>query len=420
MNDRRCHNHVAIMRLWCNGGCSSHAWRKNRTVSSAAAVADCRSCTVPLFGSAGGGTRLRRMTITTTTDRRRHRHQQEQELRPPTVVYSSNHLLVIDKPPGWKSVPDGNHHHRGRGEIDCNANDDNDDNKKKCLLTYLKGQRLGGGSDGTFLRPLHRLDQPCSGLLLLGKTTKASQRIQSRWNDEVHKQYICVFDREIVGTNLSMLREYSSSDSNNGWMSLQGYSPRKRRRIRTRNTRVGANMRRRGRNGGGGWSVSILPELDAHADPTDFRHCAIRWKQLIGESDDDEIGHRNGHDTNYIRFITLLVETNQGSRHLIRALFAMAGCPIAGDLRYGGVGGSSSNRRKEIEQIQPLKDLSVALHARRLRLPDDLFRYKDNNNNNCRQQQQTHGIQNDFVAPIPATWETYFGIAERDVSKLLK
>ena len=89
------------------------------------------------------------------------------QLERPEVIYSNNHLLVVNKPAGWKSQP-GN----GGGSSSSSAID------PKCLLTYLKSQSLGGGSNKDFLIPTHRLDQPCTGVLIFAKNGKAASRVQ--------------------------------------------------------------------------------------------------------------------------------------------------------------------------------------------------------------------------------------------------
>jgi hypothetical protein len=45
--------------------------------------------------------------------------------------------------------------------------------------------QLGGGSRKDFLKPLHRINQPCSGVLLLGKTSKAASRITTLWKKKL-------------------------------------------------------------------------------------------------------------------------------------------------------------------------------------------------------------------------------------------
>ncbi|KAL7447551.1 hypothetical protein ACHAWC_000006, partial [Mediolabrus comicus] len=95
------------------------------------------------------------------------------KLEKPEVIFSNNHVLVVNKPAGWKSQPgDGG----GGGNNQNNSAID-----PKCLLTYLQSQELGGGSLNNFLIPTHRLDQPCTGVLIFAKNGKAASRVQVAW-----------------------------------------------------------------------------------------------------------------------------------------------------------------------------------------------------------------------------------------------
>jgi 23S rRNA-/tRNA-specific pseudouridylate synthase len=121
----------------------------------------------------------------------RHRQPpQQQPLPPPTILYQNNHLLVVHKPPGWHAIPNSSPigtttttPSTGMTEEEVEKEDRCSGvvhDTSKCLLTYLSQQRkLGGGSNKEYLKPLHRIDQPCTGLLLYGKTTKAASRIQT-------------------------------------------------------------------------------------------------------------------------------------------------------------------------------------------------------------------------------------------------
>eukprot|EP00536_Pseudo-nitzschia_multiseries_P006627 jgi/Psemu1/15758/gm1.15758_g len=124
----------------------------------------------------------------------------------PTVVYSDNHLLAINKPAGWHSVPNipkkkGRKGVRGDNNNNYNNNNDDDDGaaantnsiSRKCLLTHLQGRRLGGGSNRDFLLPLHRIDQPCTGVLLFGKTSKAASRITTVWKGKAASRITTVW-----------------------------------------------------------------------------------------------------------------------------------------------------------------------------------------------------------------------------------
>lgn len=254
-------------------------------------------------------------------------------LAPVSVIFESNHLLVVNKPPGWHSVPN----------LDTSV-------INKCLLSELRAKQLGGGSDRRFLLPLHRLDQPCSGVLMLGKTKRIASRIQSNWN-MVNKNYICVVQD---AANLSTLKARSDANAD-GWWILSGY-------LSTGKSKLTPHSQRQG-----GWSVEATT-VAARGPLEDRRLCSIQWRVLV----QDRI---------------LLIQTNQGARHMIRALLSMAQCSIAGDLRYGAG--------------RPLPDRSVALHAWRVTIDGRIP---------LGQQ-----AEREFTASIPSSWEKYFSITKHEI-----
>ncbi len=67
-----------------------------------------------------------------------------QKLLEPTIIFTNNHLVLVNKPPGYHSQPNES------PSLGNNA---------KCLLTKLKSMQMGGGSEKNFLLPMHRLDQ---------------------------------------------------------------------------------------------------------------------------------------------------------------------------------------------------------------------------------------------------------------------
>lgn len=221
----------------------------------------------------------------------------------PSVLYSNNHLLAVNKPAGWHSIP-----------LDNNRSN-------KCLLTWLKRKSLGGGSRHDFLIPLHRLDQPCTGILLLAKTSKAASRITTVWKHrQVKKEYTCVLSSK---SNLEALKRRCTQDED--WYELKG-------------------LMRRPRN-----QRSVTMASAEHRDDfsleysTKARLCTIQWriKKSLGSHP------------------VIVVRTEEGARHMVRALLGqVGGAPICGDIRYGA--------------SSPLPDRSVALHASRVTLPDSL------------------------------------------------
>ena len=196
-----------------------------------------------------------------------------------------------------------------------------------------------------FLRPLHRLDQPCTGVILLAKTSKAASRITAVWKQgQVKKEYACVL---CSASALQNLKRASCRHDENGWYQLQG------------------NFNRSRKPG----SVTVMPvmmdERKEHYDS--MRLCTIQWKFL----------HSSEKRTNPL----IIVKTFEGARHMVRALLAnVGGAPIAGDVRYGA--------------WHPLADRSVALHALRVTLPATLVLPLD---------------RHEFVAPLPTNWDSWFG-----------
>lgn len=83
-------------------------------------------------------------------------------MSPPCPVYfEDSHLLVVSKPGGWLTQPNGS------------AEESLEDR----LKAWLKVRDQKGG--GVFLHALHRLDRPASGLVLFAKSAKALRRLNA-------------------------------------------------------------------------------------------------------------------------------------------------------------------------------------------------------------------------------------------------
>ena len=184
-------------------------------------------------------------------------------LLPPTVLLTTNHLLVVNKSPGWLTVP----------------TDDGWD--PKCLVGHLQKLKLGGGSNKEWLNPLHRIDQPCSGLVVLGKTKRACQRIQPLWRaGKVKKTYLVVL-----------------SEQHNPFPNW---------------TKIGAHM------------IVVKKGAKKHLKQT------VQFTdQIYPNTKYCELTYRSLSPT------VIQVTTNQGARHMVRGLLGYYGYRIAGDLRYG-------------------------------------------------------------------------------------
>lgn len=300
----------------------------------------------------------------------------ETKLRPPLILFQNNHVLAVHKPPGWHSIP----HTDGDIVVDTS----------KCLLTYLCEQKLGGGSQKDYLKPLHRIDQPCSGLLLFGKTTKAASRIQTLFNKMSASNEDGAADRVLQKTYYVMVHcsaatEPGSNDPS-AWQTLHGgIVPRTHTDIRRRQTNAPQK----------GWSVPMIPlkgeqvvskTVAGKSNCNILRRYSLRYRPVLTYYPPKT--HRS-------KCMQLLqVQTAQGTRHLIRALLSCHGQTVVGDVRYGK------------DWQPPLPDQSVALHARSLQFPSSfqLVRGKGDDATATTHELLPHILK----APIPASWETYF------------
>jgi 23S rRNA-/tRNA-specific pseudouridylate synthase len=333
-------------------------------------------------------------------------------LEAPTVIYSDNHLLVVSKPAGWHSVPNSsNNTSSGNNKPKKEAISAHDghqlisaapaavatakNNNNKCLLTHLKHMKYGGGSRHDFLLPLHRLDQPCTGVLMFGKTSKAARRIQQQWSS-VKKTYLCVLLQERTpqadDSSSCLDRLYRASvpilNDEQGYFELSGSFIPEYHQHQSSSSSSSSNRRRQLKK-----TVEIQPYQENVGRP-----CRLEWKRLHLNSNSSNENDKHD-DLNNIAL--LQVRTSQGRRHMIRALLSQLGhCPIAGDLRYGG-------GRQQGETTTALPDESVALHAHTLQLPTSLELGS----------QLPPGMR--FTSPIPRLWKTLFSITDSDVSGAL-
>jgi 23S rRNA-/tRNA-specific pseudouridylate synthase len=290
----------------------------------------------------------------------------------------------VNKPAGWKSQPgDG-----GGGGTSKN----NNANDPKCLLTYLQSQELGGGSLNNFLIPTHRLDQPCTGVLIFAKNGKAASRVQVAWaKRKVKKVYWVVVEGGPNG--IDFLISQSKLLNSRGKKSVYQLSGM----LKSSGGGGGKGGGPRGNRGGGSVIVKALPTSQSSADGdrtngSGFRICHIEWEHLMTKQS------TNG-STRYL----LSVTTDTGAKHQVRALLALAGgTPIAGDLRYG----DNLTNRGGGRVDAPLPDGSVALHARSVYLPTvslgGMEFLKDE----------------PFVANLPSRWKEFFGISEQNIKGL--
>ena len=93
----------------------------------------------------------------------------------PYSAYEDNHLLIIHKPAGWLVQGD----HTGDATL-------TDWGK-----AYIKEHYNKPGD--VFLHPVHRIDRPVSGLVIMARTTKALERMTKLFrDDQIQKTYLAI------------------------------------------------------------------------------------------------------------------------------------------------------------------------------------------------------------------------------------
>lgn len=169
----------------------------------------------------------------------------------PDILFEDTLLLAINKPPGMPAQPDktGDESALQWGEAHCRQP----------------------------LHPVHRLDRPASGVLLLAKTPAAMTYLQQQFQQQtVEKDYLAVVGAlppEPEGTLVHYLHKNTAQN------------------------RAAASAR----------------------EGKDTERAELHYR-LLGSSE---------------RYHLLLIRLVTGRHHQIRAQLAAIGCPIKGDVKYG-------------------------------------------------------------------------------------
>lgn len=119
------------------------------------------------------------------------------------IVFEDNQLIIVDKPIGVLTQSD----------ITC------DDDLLSAVKLHIKHEGMKPGD--AYVGLVHRLDRPCSGLVVLAKTSKAAARLSEAFRERrVVKKYMCVVEGALVGKGeCSDLMQKSRSHANKSTVS---------------------------------------------------------------------------------------------------------------------------------------------------------------------------------------------------------
>jgi len=183
----------------------------------------------------------------------------QQSNNSPVVLYEDRQVLVISKPAGMLSQKDRT----------------GDPSAVEWAREYLAPRQ---GSANPFVAPVHRLDRPVSGALVLARTSKSAARLTAQFREtDVRKEYLAV----VCGSPRFEARK----------LTLWLRKDRRRNRV----------------------ECSESKALPGAAEATTGLQVVVR-----------------GSD-----FSLVTLRPNTGRPHQLRATLAHLGSPIAGDLKYG-------------------------------------------------------------------------------------
>ncbi len=205
--------------------------------------------------------------------------------QPEDFLYEDNHVLALAKPAGLAV--------QGGPQIDIHATER--------LQAYIKKRDQKPGA--VWLHPMHRLDQPVSGVLIFAHTSKAASRIQQAFAKRVvSKYYVAVVGvekrwQDFFDSTTSRRPEWQHFEDVLSWHSQQG---KKRRYTREK---------------------AQTPNCELSPCPKEGRELAhLSWLCLKYDA------------KRALAF--LLIRLGSGKQHQIRAQLSAHGLPILGDRRY--------------------------------------------------------------------------------------
>lgn len=266
------------------------------------------------------------------------------------ILFEDNHLIVMMKQPA----------------VLIQGDNTEDESLLDMTKSYIaeKYQKKGDA----YLGLVHRIDRPCSGVVVFARTSKAAARISKAFSDrEVEKKYVCVVHGLIAhpGVCHHLLKPSVREGSN---------------KVSVR-------------------EVSSNPQYSKTSGER-LLEAKLSYKPLWSFSLDQGGG-----------VCTVMeVDLETGRKHQIRAQLSHIGHPICGDLKYTAPApniqsnedvrkrrrGGKGRARPDSEE--GTLERGIALHAFSLTVPHPITKERMK-----------------FTAKLPSTWSNYFGadIAQR-------
>jgi len=381
----------------------------------------------------------------------------------PTIIFTNNHLLIVNKPAGYHSQPN-------EALVSLNtttATTIHTSSSSKCLLTKLKQGQYGGGSQHDFLLPIHRLDQPCTGILLLAKTSKAGSRMGKAFRDKIiEKDYLCIVTGNLetmIQQSLIIQDEYDDNDDDIEWTTtstndsrMQFYTDddddddennettitQRIRSIKTRRKSTTTSNRNKNtfyrlsgimepKSKPKNQKEGIIPSVCFKALPkrqsshTFHSSSSSSSSDLLTSSGGTRICHldwtylstissgamsKNRFNNNKVNDDVSFLKSKDSTSSLMHLLLIKTSTgakhqirAMMAQLAKSPICGDLRYGAKEA-----LPDQSVALHARSLYIPPTQVSLGETD------------LTHPFIASIPSVWKEYFSLTEKDMKQILK
>ena len=329
------------------------------------------------------------------------------ELEQPTVLFHSNRLILVNKPPGWSCVCVRPHApyqvHNIYSKLQSLLADDPEAYKdsQHALVRYLMEHRYyRQGSDQNrhdndveedqsdhentddfqpptaqpfYLIPAHGLDQQCSGLAMFGKRPKSAKRLRKIHNNETKIYYAIVEDPHGTVPRTCPWEPFE-------WMTLEGFYEK---RVQTHREGEPNVLEREMRPKMIMMRSAEVPPVPANDTAEPLFFIDLQYRPVPRRIEPSEARQPQ---------VLLEIKTpHAAGQFMVRAALAAHGLPVVGDEQYG------ASCAIPIAASSPSSSSVIALHARCLFVRPHIDLGPPLNK-----------LQRTLSAPIPTQWSTAF------------